>query len=74
MPFFKYTTDFPFIHECPESEAQFCDISQLNIERKKPSDNSPITPCQFADCRFATCSCDDVPKKCGVYKEVCTAQ
>lgn len=35
MPFFKYTTEFPFIHKCPESEAQFCDIPQLNIERRK---------------------------------------
>lgn len=49
MPFFKYTTEFPFIHECSESEAQFCDISQLNIERQKPSTNSAMDAIALAN-------------------------
>lgn len=26
MPFFKYTAEFPYLHECPECEAQFVSI------------------------------------------------
>ena len=39
MPFFKYDSVFPYLHECPECEAQFVsivpDISQVLKERRK---------------------------------------
>ena len=39
MPFFKYDSVFPYLHECPECEAQFVsvvpDISQIFKERRK---------------------------------------
>ena len=35
--FYRYDSVFPFIHKCKESEASFCDMEQLKIERAKVS-------------------------------------
>jgi len=71
MPFFKYDSVFPYLHECQECEAQFVslvpDISQVFKERRKTV--RAKRPVQQAKCKMppscAECVC---VKKCKFQK------